>query len=68
MKILKDFGRKVQLYRKKRGLSQEELSFAADLHRTYISQIEAGSRNVALKNIVRIAKALKISPKDLFDR
>ncbi len=66
MKILKDFGRKVQFYRKKRGLSQEELSFSADLHRTYISQIESGNRNVALKNIVRIAKALRISPKDLF--
>lgn len=68
MKILKDFGRKVYLYRKKKGLSQEDLSFAADLHRTYISQIEAGNRNVALKNIVKIAKALGISPKDLFDK
>lgn len=66
MKILKDFGKKVQYYRKKRGLSQEELSFSAELHRTYISQIESGNRNVALKNIVRIAKALRISPKDLF--
>lgn len=53
MKILKDFGKKVLLYRKKKGLSQEELSFIADLHRTYISQIEAGNRNVALKNIVK---------------
>ena len=66
MEPLKSFGKKVQLYRKKKGLSQEELSFTADLHRTYISQIEAGRRNVALKNIVRIAKALGISPKDLF--
>jgi len=66
MKILQDFGKKVQLYRKKKGLSQEELSFMSDMHRTYISQIEAGKRNVALKNIVRIAKALGISPKELF--
>lgn len=68
MKILKDFGKKVQLYRKRKGLSQEELSFVADLHRTYISQIEAGNRNVALKNIVKIAKALGISPRELFDK
>jgi DNA-binding XRE family transcriptional regulator len=58
----------VHLYHKKKGLSQEELSFLADLHRTCIGQIEAGNRNVALKNIIRIAKALKISPKDLFDK
>ena len=66
MDMLKAFGKKVKFYRKKKALSQEELAFQAGLHRTYISQIEAGTRNVALKNLVRLAKALGISPKDLF--
>lgn len=66
MDILKAFGKKVLVYRKKKGLSQEELAFRAGLHRTYISQIESGTRNVALKNLVRLAKALGISPKDFF--
>ena len=66
MDILKIFGKKVQFYRKKRGLSQEELAFQAGLHRTYISQIEAGARNVALKNLSRLAKALDVSIKDFF--
>ena len=63
--IKKKFGEKIRSIRKKRGLSQEELSFRASLHRTYISDIERGSRNVSLENIEKIAKALGISTKDL---
>ena len=63
--IKKKFGEKIRSIRKKRGLSQEELSFRASLHRTYISDIERGSRNVSLENIEKIAKALDISTKDL---
>ena len=63
--IKKKFGEKIRSIRKKRGLSQEELSFRASLHRTYISDIERGSRNVSLENIEKIAKALDTSTKDL---
>lgn len=65
--IKKKFGEKIRSIRKKRGLSQEELSFRASLHRTYISDIERGSRNVSLENIEKIAKALGISTKDLLE-
>jgi transcriptional regulator with XRE-family HTH domain len=63
--ILKEFGQKVRYYRKKRNLSQEELAELANLHRTYIGQIETGKRNVALLNVAKIAKALGVSVKDL---
>jgi transcriptional regulator with XRE-family HTH domain len=63
--ILKEFGQKVRYYRKKRNLSQEELAELANLHRTYIGQIETGKRNVALLNVAKIAKALSVSVKDL---
>jgi transcriptional regulator with XRE-family HTH domain len=63
--ILKEFGQKVLYYRKKRNLSQEELAELANLHRTYIGQIETGKRNIALRNVDKIAKALGVSPKDL---
>ncbi|ARP44653.1 Regulatory protein MunI (plasmid) [Geobacillus thermodenitrificans] len=49
------------------GISQEELAFRCGLHRTYISDIERGTRNVSLENIERIAHALNVPPKDLFD-
>jgi transcriptional regulator with XRE-family HTH domain len=55
------FGRRVRELRKAKGRSQE--AFAADcgLDRTYISGIERGRRNVSLRNIEVIAKALDVS-------
>ena len=64
--ILEQFGSKVRKFRIKKKLSQEKLAELADLHRTYIGQIECGKRNVALKNIAKLAKALEVSIKELF--
>lgn len=64
--ILEEFGIKVRKYRQKKKLSQEGLAELADLHRTYIGQIECGKRNIALKNIAKLAKALNVSVRDLF--
>ncbi len=47
-------------------LSQESLAERADLHRTYVADIERGARNVSLKNIEKLAKALGLSVADLF--
>lgn len=66
-KILIAFGNKVRELRKEKGLSQEELSFKADLHRTYIGMIERAEKNITLVNIEKIAKALGVTLKDLLD-
>ena len=58
-------GVKIRAIRQKKKMSQEELSFESELHRTYISDIERGNRNVSIKNIEKIAKALKVSLKEL---
>jgi len=50
-----------------RGLSQEQLAFKANLHRTYIGMIERAEKNITLLNIERIANALEISINDLFN-
>ena len=63
--IKRTLGQTVRKYRMKLGISQEKLAELTGLHRTYISDIERGSRNVAIINIVRIAQALKVKPKDL---
>ena len=60
------FGRAVRTKRHKLGVSQEEFADICGLDRTYIGGIERGERNVALVNIERIAKALKISLPELF--
>ena len=59
------FGSNVRRIRNEAGLSQEELAFRAKLHRTYISSVERGGRNVSLENIFAIAEALKVPPGDL---
>ncbi|MBU0634204.1 MAG: helix-turn-helix domain-containing protein [Candidatus Omnitrophica bacterium] len=64
--ILEQFGLRIRRCRLKKKISQEKLAELAELHRTYIGQIECGKRNVALKNIYKLAKALNISVKDLF--
>lgn len=62
---LKKFGEYVLKLRKARNLSQEQLAELAGLHRNYIGGIERGERNVALVNIVRLAKALGVLPSEL---
>lgn len=55
------FGRAVRRLRENRGLSQEKLAELAAIHRTYIGDVERGTRNIALVNMTRIAKALGTS-------
>jgi transcriptional regulator with XRE-family HTH domain len=66
-KILLKFGKRVREIRKQQGLSQEQLSFKADLHRTYIGMIERAEKNVTLANIEKIAKALNVNINHLMD-
>ncbi|MCK4945069.1 MAG: helix-turn-helix transcriptional regulator [Nitrosomonadaceae bacterium] len=61
------FGDKLRALRNKKNLSQEELAHLADLDRTYISSIERGKRNISLRNIFKIARALNVAPKQLID-
>ena len=65
--ILIKFGKRVRKVRKEKGLSQEELSFKANLHRTYIGMIERAERNITLANIEKIANALEVKINHLFD-
>mgnify|MGYP001568718362 CR=1 FL=1 len=59
------FGKAVRNERERQGISQEELAHRSGLHRTYIGGVESGERNLGLENIVRIAKALGVTPSRL---
>ena len=48
------------------GITQEELAWRADIHRTYLADIERGARNVTLRSIANVAKALQITIGHLF--
>lgn len=64
--IRERFGFAVKSRREELGWTQEELADRAKIHRTYLSDIERGSRNVSIINIERIAEALKLEISDLF--
>lgn len=53
--------------RQHKGWSQEEFAFRADIHRTYISDLERGARNPTITVVDRLASALEVKPGDLLD-
>lgn len=52
------FGQRLRLAREAMSLSQEGLAEQADIHRTYVSQVESGKRNIAVDNMERLAQAV----------
>jgi len=65
--INKEVGLNIRKIREDRGLSQEKLAALADLHRTYIGQIERGEKNIGVVNLQKIAKALDVDIRVLVD-
>lgn len=63
--LLQAFGARVRTMREQAGLSQEALADAAGVHRTYLSSVERGQRNISLANIQALADALGHSPDEL---
>jgi len=64
--VLINFGEKIRKERMRLGWSQEELAERAGVHRTYIGMIERAEKNITLKNIDKIARAINIRMVDLF--
>ena len=62
------FGKRVRRIREQRGFSQEHLAELAGIHRTYMSSVERGQRNIGLDNIAALAKALDVSPALFFEQ
>ena len=67
MDIRKRVGKNVQRIRREKNLTQEELAFQCELHRTYISGVERGIRNPTVLVLGRIAKSLGVLPKELLE-
>jgi transcriptional regulator with XRE-family HTH domain len=66
-RLKKHFGERVRQLRKAKELSQETLALVCDLDRTYIGGVERGERNISLINIYKIADALGVSARELFN-
>lgn len=61
------FGQRLAILRKAKGWSQEQLALQSGLARSYLGGVERGQRNIALENIVKLARTLEIRPSVLMD-
>ena len=64
---LNDVGQRVKEIRNEQGLSQEKLALKADIDRTYLAGVELGKRNLSIKSLDKILKALEVSFHDFFE-
>ena len=62
MDLLKTVGRNVKLLRESRGYSQGSLAEVSGLQRSYIGDVERGSRNITMSSLSQIADALGVHP------
>lgn len=67
MDIRVRLGRNVRSLREERGWSQEDYADRADIHRTYVSDIERGRRNPTATVIEKLARPFGISAGSLLD-
>ena len=68
MKLRERVGLNIRNKRNFRGLSQEQLALAADLDRSYISEIELAKFSASLDVLERIANALDIDPQESLNK
>ncbi len=61
------FAERLKEVRLAKGLSQEALAERSGLHRTYVGSVERAERNVSIDNIARLAEALGVTVRDLFE-
>lgn len=66
--ITEILGQRIRFFRKRKGISQEQLSKLADLHPTYIGQIERGEKNASIETIYKIAQGLQIPIVQLLEK
>ena len=65
LRQLQKLGARIRKLRSARDFSQESFADACGLDRTYVGGVERGERNLGFKNILRIARALDVSPSEL---
>ncbi|HNO38349.1 MAG TPA: helix-turn-helix transcriptional regulator [Saprospiraceae bacterium] len=67
MDVKEKIGQRIKELREASSMSQKDLSYAADLDRSYIASVENGQRNISIVNIEKIAIALGVTLKEFFN-
>lgn len=65
MSARQDFSQNLRKIRIAKGFSQEALAEACDLHRTYVSSVERGERNITVDNMEKLAIALGVDIREM---
>ena len=65
--ITDDVGKRIRELRNEKELSQEKLAFKADIDRTYLAGVELGKRNLSIKSLEKIVKALETNFQTFFE-
>ncbi|ODP36563.1 helix-turn-helix domain-containing protein [Sphingomonas turrisvirgatae] len=68
MDVVQLLGANVRMHRKLKGLSQEQLALEAGMERSYVSDMERGTRNPSVRALGRLAEALAVEPDALLKR
>lgn len=68
MDVVQLLGLNVRHYRKLKGMTQEQLAVAAGMERSYVSDLERGTRNPSVAALGRLADALSVTPDCLLQR
>lgn len=67
VEFLTAFGRRVRHLRNARGMTQEALAHAVQMDRSFVAEVETGSRNPSMISVARIARGLDVSLEELFE-
>lgn len=67
MDVTQRLARNLRRLRQQKSWSQEEFAFRADIHRTYVSDLERGARNPTITVVDRLATALDVKLGELLD-
>jgi transcriptional regulator with XRE-family HTH domain len=62
MDVVQLLGENVRRYRKLKGMTQEQLALESEMERSYVSDLERGTRNPSVRALGRLAEALEIEP------
>lgn len=65
MDVVQLLGKNVRKHRKLKGMTQEQLALEAEMERSYVSDLERGTRNPSVRALARLAEALSVKPEEL---
>ncbi|WP_267960601.1 helix-turn-helix domain-containing protein [Sphingopyxis sp. NFH-91] len=65
MDVVQLLGKNVRKHRKLKGMTQEQLALEAEMERSYVSDLERGTRNPSVRALGRLAEALSVKPDEL---